>query len=198
MAAVSDAEILSRLERLYLRMRSDPCGRNERMGEIFVPGSGVVEGGRIVFVGEAPGRDEEKAGRPFVGAAGKNLNTMLGLAGLSREEVFITNVIKYRPFTADGGNRTPSSSETKSALPFLIEELEILSPRLVVCLGLCPARALLGTGPVMAEANGKMFRWHGHDLLVTYHPSPLNFNMPSKREAMAGVFERLGRVAGRA
>jgi len=180
-----------RLERLYCRMRSDPGCGNGRMGSVFVPGRGTLDGPLFVLVGEAPGKNEEMEGLPFVGAAGKNLDSLLALARMSRREVFITNTIKYRPLTPEGGNRSPTGAERRNALPFLLEELEILAPKLVVCLGLCPARALLGASPAMAEANGKLFHHHGLDVLVTYHPSPLNFNMAPKRQAMETVFKRL-------
>jgi DNA polymerase len=187
---VNASERAARLQELYQRLQKNEGYRNTKMADIFVPGRGALEGG-IVLIGEAPGRNEEKTGMPFVGAAGKNLDTLLDLAGLSRNEIFITNVIKYRPVTPDGKNRNPSLSESRNALPFLLEELSILSPRLAVCLGLCPARTLLGGNPAMAEINGKVFRRSGLDVLVTYHPSPFNYMIASKREAMREVFKSM-------
>jgi uracil-DNA glycosylase family 4 len=180
-----------RLQELYSRIRKDPDYRSSGMADIFVPGRGTLEGRRIVLVGEAPGRNEEKTGLPFIGAAGKNLDMLLGIAGLLRADVFITNVIKYRPITSDGKNRNPSLSESRKALPFLLEELEILSPRLVVCLGLCPARTLLEKNLAMRDMNGNVFRKNGLDLLVAYHPSPFNFMIAEKREEMSRVFSMI-------
>lgn len=186
----------AKLEDLYCRIRQDAGYRNNRMGEVFVPGWGSLAPHSIVLVGEAPGRNEEAERRPFVGAAGKNLDLLLGHAGLSRERVFITNVIKYRPVSPAGKNRNPSVRESRNALAYLLEELEILSPRLTICLGLCPARALLGGSPAMGEVNGSVYQRFGMDIMVSYHPSPFNFMMAKKREVMIRTFEKLGNIAG--
>jgi len=180
---------------LYSRIRGDGAYRSDRMSDVFVPGRGPVDRGGIVMVGEAPGRREEELGRPFAGAAGRNLDALLKVGGLLRDEIFITNVIKYRPVTSAGGNRNPSPGERAKALPYLLEELEILGPRLTVCLGLCPAGAVLGGRPVMGEVNGMVFDRHGMRILVTYHPSPFNYMIGWKREAMERVFHGLGRIA---
>jgi uracil-DNA glycosylase len=189
---VGEAERAKKLEALYARICKEPQYRNDKMAEIFVPGKGSLKDGLVVFVGEAPGRNEEKLGVPFIGAAGKNLDTLLKISKLSREDIFITNVIKYRPVTPDGKNRSPSTSEIGKALPYLLEELEILSPTLIVCLGLCPARTLIGGSPVMEKANGTICRQSGMDIMVTYHPSPFNYMIAKKREAMMGAFKFLG------
>ncbi|MEN6437929.1 MAG: uracil-DNA glycosylase [Syntrophobacter sp.] len=184
-------EKAKKLEKLYSRIQSDPGYRSPMMSDIFVPGRGALDAGAIVLIGEAPGRDEEKCLYPFVGAAGKNLDKLLKEAGILRDDVFITNVVKYRPFSPTGKNRNPSTAERGHALPFLLEELEILAPKLAVCLGLCPARALLGGNPAMRDLNGEVFRKFGTNILVTYHPSPFNFMVASKREEMIRVFRRL-------
>ena len=162
------------------------------MGSVFVPGWGTLEDGRLVLVGEAPGRDEEVSQRPFVGAAGRNLTTLLGEIGLTREDVYITNLVKFRPLTSKGGNRSPNTGEQRHALPYLLEELKILTPRLVVCLGLPAASALLeDSGLKMSSANGVAFHRHSFLTIVTYHPSPLNYNTPAKREALHADFGRI-------
>ena len=189
---MSEAERAGKLEVLYGRIRRDSEYRNGKMADIFVPGWGSLKDGAIVLVGEAPGRNEEKLGVPFIGAAGRNLDSLLKVSGLSREDLFITNVIKYRPVTPEGRNRSPSVSEIGKALPYLLEELEILSPSLAVCLGRCPARTLIGGHPIMKNANGTICRNHGMDILVTYHPSPFNFMIAKKREAMEAAFKILG------
>lgn len=184
-----------KLEALYARICADPGYRGGNMSDIFVPGRGAAGPGGIVMVGEAPGRVEEQTGMPFMGAAGRNLDLLFREAGLSREEIFITNVVKYRPFGPTGRNRNPTLRESRRAVPFLIEELEILAPRLVVCLGLCPARVLVDAGLVMSEASGGIFQRFGLDILVTYHPSPFNFMIEAKRREMVRVFRRLGEIA---
>jgi DNA polymerase len=189
---MTESEKAKTLEDLYEKIRSDPSYRNVNMGTRFVPGKGSLKDGAIVFIGEAPGRDEEKAQTPFVGAAGRNLNTLLQDIGLSREEAFITNLVKYRPFDASGGNRSPNGSESRYALPYLLQELEILKPRVVVCLGLSSAKALLDDpGLKMGSANGAFFEKHGLKILVTYHPSPYNYKISDKRQALQNAFKRL-------
>jgi DNA polymerase len=111
---------------------------------------------------------------------------------LKRESVFITNLIKYRPIAKTGGNRSPSSAETRRALPYLLDEIGILSPSLVVCLGLSSAKPLLrNPGLKMSDANGLIYDRHGLKMLVTYHPSPFNYRIPRKREAITQAFRRL-------
>lgn len=181
-----------RLDELYARMREDPFWTRSELGTVFVPGWGPLEEDRLVLVGEAPGRDEEKLQQPFVGAAGRNLTRLLEEIGLAREDVYITNLIKYRPLTPKGGNRSPTAGERRRALPYLLEELEILAPRLVVCLGLSAAKPLLSdSGLRMSAANGAAFHVHSFCALVTYHPSPLNYHVPAKRAALHAAFDRV-------
>lgn len=177
---------------LYDEIRRDPVYRTKRMGEVFVPGSGLLEGCPIVFIGEAPGREEEKLAAPFVGAAGKNLASQLREIGLARETVFITNLVKYRPFSENGRNRPPSPAEARRALPYLLKELKLLEPCIVVCLGLSAAKTLLGNARLtMNEANGCVFEMQGLKIMVTYHPSPLNYVIAWKREALSAAFKKL-------
>jgi DNA polymerase len=176
---------------LYRRAQEDPNYRNENMGEIFVPGRGSLESG-LVLIGEAPGREEERERAPFVGPAGLNLNSLLASIGLTREQVFITNLVKYRPRSPRGENRAPTARESRYALPYLLEELIVLDPDLVVCLGLSAAKTLLeDPGLKMSEANGTVFELRGFKVLVTYHPSPYNYKVPEKREATQASFKRL-------
>lgn len=185
----------ARLLQLYEQIQNDPGYRNERMGKVFVPGRGAVENGGIVLVGEAPGREEEKDQSPFVGPAGQNLDALLQRIRLLRSEVFITNLVKYRPCTPEGLNRKPSAGESRVALPYLLKELEVLSPILIVSLGLSSAKAILQRPQLkMNEANGVICRWNGLSVLVTYHPSPFNYNTPTKREALYTAFSRLREI----
>lgn len=170
---------------LYAMIRSDQAYRSKSMGGVLVPGCGNLEDGGMVFVGEAPGREEEAEQRPFVGKAGKNLDTLLVQVGLEREKLFITNLIKYRPLTNTGGNRSPSTAERQRALPYLHRELDILCPSVVVCLGLSSAKSILGKPDLkMSKSNGSLFSHQGLKILVTYHPSPFNYIDPRKRAAM--------------
>lgn len=190
-----ESERAGKLEELYQRIQKDPNYRNDSMGARFVPGKGALKDGTIVFIGEAPGRDEEKALTPFVGAAGQNLNILLDEIGLSRSETFITNLVKYRPFDATGANRSPSARESRYALPYLVEELKVLAPRVVVCLGLSSAKALLEDPNLkMGGANGVVFEKYGLKILVTYHPSPFNYKVPDKRRALHEAFGKLREI----
>jgi DNA polymerase len=145
-----------------------------------------------VLVGEAPGREEELCRKPFVGPAGRNLGALLAEIGWSRDGVFLTNLVKYRPIDAAGSNRSPAAAEGRYALSFLLEELAILEPSLVLCLGLTAARILLeDKGLKMAQANGSLFSMHGYRITVTFHPSPFNYHVPSKRAALVEAFHRL-------
>ncbi|NLI81854.1 MAG: uracil-DNA glycosylase [Deltaproteobacteria bacterium] len=189
---MDEEEKLRLLERLYDSIRSDSEYRSNAMGKVFVPGWGACGNECLVFVGEAPGREEELKGMPFVGPAGKNLDTLLSGIGLARAEVFVTNLLKFRPLSRSGTNRAPSIAESRHALPFLLAELRILSPPLVVCLGLSAARTLLGkTRLQMSQVNGTIQEAHGLRVFVTLHPSPLNFRVPKKREALEDAFRRL-------
>jgi uracil-DNA glycosylase family 4 len=190
---MTDLSARHALQALYARMQGDPAYRSAQMGATFVPGEGTVSA-QVVFIGEAPGQDEERQGRPFVGAAGRNLNDLLASIALSRDEVFITNLIHYRPFDALGKNRKPTPAESRRALPYLREELTLLAPQLIVCLGLAPATALLARPLTMREANGQLFHDHDWTVMVSYHPSPYNYLQPPLKAIMYETFQRLRKV----
>lgn len=139
-----------------------------------VPGEGLL-GARIVLVGEAPGRTEDEEGRPFVGAAGRLLNSLLKEAGLRREELFLTNVVRCRP----PGNRRPRSDEVATCLPYLLSEISALRPIVVVAMGETAGRALSQEMGIewrgVREMRGRQVGGRLRDLPVTlaftYHPS---------------------------
>lgn len=129
----------------------------------------------LVLVGEAPGAEEAAAGRPFVGAAGRLLTRLLSQVSLSREDLWITNLVKERPTRTEGGrvlNRPPTSLEVKTDLPILISELRAIQPRAVVSLGSQPANNLIHRDFRMLEEHG---RWFAHPLgfqvMATFHPA---------------------------
>jgi len=129
----------------------------------------------LVLVGEAPGAEEEAAGRPFVGAAGRLLSRMLASLSLSREGIWITNLVKERPTLTTGGrarNRAPTVLEIRSDLPFLLEELAVIQPRVVVCLGNTPANSLIHRDFRMLEEHGRWFASPlGFHVMATFHPA---------------------------
>ena len=133
-----------------------------------------------LFVGEGPGADEDELGDPFVGQAGKLLDSMLAAIGLARgREVYIANVVKCRP----PGNRTPTPEEAQACAPFLDRQIELLGPRLIVALGKTAATRLLGTEASLASLRGRTHRYRGTPVVVTYHPAYLLRTLPEKAKA---------------
>lgn len=129
----------------------------------------------IMFVGEAPGADEDVQGEPFVGRAGQLLTKIIQTMGLKRNDVYIANILKCRPdMPKDApGNRPPTPDEMKTCLPYLVEQIEIIQPKVMVALGATAVEGLLGFRGTMRELRG---RWHDYQdtpLMITYHPSYL-------------------------
>lgn len=133
----------------------------------------------LVFVGEAPGADEDAQGEPFVGRAGQLLTRMIEAMGLSRQEVYICNVLKCRP----PNNRTPESDEITSCEPFLIAQLKAIKPQLICALGGIAVSALLKTKTPLSKLRGSFHDYHGIPLLITYHPAYLLRNPNEKKSA---------------
>jgi uracil-DNA glycosylase len=133
---------------------------------------------RLMFVGEAPGEDEDKQGEPFVGRAGQLLTKIIEAIGMTREQVYIANVIKCRP----PGNRNPEPDEVMTCEPFLFEQLGIIQPTIVVALGKFAAQSLLRTTEPITKLRGRVFDWRGASLIPTFHPAYLLRNPPAKRE----------------
>ncbi|MBO5684013.1 MAG: uracil-DNA glycosylase [Akkermansia sp.] len=155
---------------------------------------------RLMLVGEAPGYDEERLGEPFVGKAGQLLNKILTAMGLSRAEVYITNVCKFRPsMGAEQGtaNRAPTREEIAACLPLIMAEIRAIRPMCILCLGGTSAKALLGCDGSVSALRGRWMECQGIPLRVTYHPSYLlrNESMGARRsvwEDMLEVMVRLG------
>lgn len=164
---------LSRLEQDVIRCRRCPLYRT-RTRHVFGEGNPQA---RLVFVGEAPGRDEDLQGRPFVGAAGQLLTKMIEAMGLRREEVYICNVLKDRP----PGNRTPEPAEVEACLPFLEQQLALIRPAVICALGATPAKALLGPHVAITKVRGAVHDYHGIPLIPTFHPAYLLRNPDAKK-----------------
>ena len=141
-----------------------------------VPGEGNPNA-RFVCVGEAPGATEDETGRPFVGAAGQLLTKILAAIDLPREDVFICNVIKHRP----PGNRNPLPNEIAACSPYLVRQLELIKPGVILALGTFAAQTLLETKESIGKLRGRVHRYHGIPLVVTYHPAALLRNPSWKR-----------------
>jgi DNA polymerase len=130
-------------------------------------GEGDVDA-RIFFIGEGPGENEDKTGRPFVGRAGQLLDKMIAGMGLQREQVYIANIVKCRP----PGNRVPMPDEVATCTPYLERQLEIVRPAVIVTLGLPAAKYMLQDPKItMGRVRGKWQLWRGIKLMPTYHPS---------------------------
>jgi len=132
----------------------------------------------LVFVGEGPGADEDAQGLPFVGRAGKLLTQMIEAMGLQRKDVYICNVVKCRP----PENRQPEEDEVGTCSPFLFRQIEVIAPKVIVCLGAVAAKALLHTNPGISQFRGEWLEFRGRKLLATYHPAYLLRNPPAKSE----------------
>ncbi|MEM3870272.1 MAG: type-4 uracil-DNA glycosylase [Candidatus Korarchaeum sp.] len=159
-----------------------------------VPGEGS-EDSRIMFIGEAPGRNEDEMGRPFVGAAGKLLEELLASVGLRRGEVFITNVVKCRP----PNNRDPEPEEIEACLPYLIEQVSVIDPDVIVALGRHSAGVLLGRigGVSIMRVRGRVHEVEVfgklRKVMPTLHPAAALYN-PKLRSLIEEDFEELRRM----
>jgi len=133
----------------------------------------------IVFVGEAPGKDEDLQGLPFVGRSGKLLDKMLSSINLNRDDIYILNVLKCRP----PENRTPQPEEIEKCEPYLKKQLDIINPKLIVALGRVAAMTILKTKDSLTDMRKNIFDYGGRDFLVTYHPAALLRNPNFKKFA---------------
>jgi uracil-DNA glycosylase len=152
----------------------------------------------IMFVGEAPGADEDAQGEPFVGRAGQLLTKIIRAMGFAREDVYIANILKCRPDTPAGsfGNRAPTPQEMQTCRPYLLEQIGIIQPKVIVALGAVAVEGLLGTRGTMRELRGRWNSFNGIPLMITYHPAYLLRNQsPSEKrkvwEDMLQVLEKL-------
>lgn len=139
-------------------------------------GDGSPDAG-LMFIGEAPGRDEDLQGKPFVGAAGKLLNKMIEAMGLKREEVYIANIIKHRP----PANRLPEPDEVEACLPHLLAQIEAIQPTVLCTLGSVATRALLGPGLSILKIRGSRQEFQSIPLIPTFHPAYLLRNPDAKK-----------------
>jgi DNA polymerase len=147
-----------------------------------VPGEGDPNAD-LVCVGEAPGAKEDETGRPFIGQAGQLLTKILAAIDLTREQVFICNVLKHRP----PGNRNPLPEEVEACSPYLIRQLELIKPKVIVAFGSFAAQTLLNSKTSIGQLRGLVHQYHGIPLIVTYHPAALLRNPAWKRPTWEDV-----------
>jgi DNA polymerase len=166
-------EALSREEKIARLAQMDagevkPCTRcrlcETRKNTVFGEGDPDAE---IFFIGEGPGETEDLQGRPFVGRAGELLNKMIAGMGLRRQQVFIANIVKCRP----PDNRVPAPDEVEACTPYLVRQLEIIRPKVIVTLGLPSAKYMLNSRLSMGKMRGQWYNWRGIKLMPTFHPA---------------------------
>jgi DNA polymerase len=152
----------------------------------------------LMFIGEAPGADEDQQGEPFVGRAGQLLTRILKAMNFARDDVYIANILKCRPDTPSGsfGNRAPTPVEMQTCRPYLLEQINVIQPKVLVALGAVAVEGLLGLRSTMREVRGRWHAYNGIPLMITYHPAYLLRNQaPSEKrkvwEDMLQVLERL-------
>ena len=130
---------------------------------------------RLMLIGEAPGEEEDLSGRPFVGRAGQLLDRVLASVGLERDEIYITNIVKFRP----PGNRNPRPEEIAASEPILVDQIKLIRPQVIGTLGNVPTQYFLGTKDGITRTHGQWFDWHGIRVFPLYHPAYLLRN-PSR------------------
>jgi uracil-DNA glycosylase len=143
------------------------CGLRQTCSGVVV-GEGSAQA-RLMLVGEAPGRQEDQAGRPFVGAAGQLLDKILAAASIQRSKVYVSNTVKCRP----PGNRMPTPQERLTCFPWLVRQVELIQPAIIVCLGALAAQTILGSEIRITKDRGRVFQRKGKIIIPTFHPAAL-------------------------
>jgi len=163
-------------------VKNNVCPDLAKQAKHLVPGEGNPDAA-VVFIGEAPGKNEDLTGKPFVGAAGKFLDELLLSIGLQRQDVFITSILKYRP----PNNRDPLPEEKEAFWPYLQAQLEVIRPKLIVALGRHSANCFLPELKI-GQAHGKPQQWQGWTILSLYHPAAALYN-GSMRQTLFDDFQ---------
>ena len=166
-------KILSVIEDEVLKCKKCPLHKTRTRP---VPGAGNPSA-EIMFIGEAPGAEEDKQGIPFVGRAGKLLDKILAACDLTRDDVFIANILKCRP----PGNRDPLPTERMACIPYLFGQIDAIKPKVICCLGRIAAQTLLQTKIPLGKLRGQVHSFRGIPLIVTYHPAAILRNENLKR-----------------
>jgi len=164
---------LEELDRMINTCQKCPLGAT-RINFVFGTGSPDAD---VLLIGEAPGADEDEQGEPFVGRAGKLLTDILSAINFKREEVFIANILKCRP----PNNRNPLQEEINKCMPYLHKQIDLIKPKLILCLGTVAGNAILEAKNSLGSMRGKVYDFLGAKLMVTYHPAALLRNPNWKR-----------------
>jgi DNA polymerase len=195
-SAIEKAAAFAALRERVLACVKCPHLASSRKNVVFGVGNLDAE---LMFVGEAPGADEDAQGEPFVGAAGQLLTKIITATGLSRSDVYIANILKCRPDTPgqSAGNRKPTPEEMTTCIPFLHEQIDLIKPKVLVALGATAVEGLLGKTVGITKLRGQWREYRGIPLMPTYHPAYLlrNQSLATKREVwedMLKAMEKLG------
>lgn len=178
-AAPQENEGLEALREKTASCTKCPLHKN-RTNPVFSDGSPNAD---IMFIGEGPGAEEDKQGKPFVGRAGKLLTKMIEAMGLSREEVYIANIVKCRP----PENRAPFAAEAEQCIPYLYKQIKLVQPRIIICLGSVSAHNLLSTKTPIGKLRGEFIELNGIKVMPTYHPAFLLRSPNMKKFAWADL-----------
>jgi DNA polymerase len=183
-----------------LRERALACAKCPHLAasrKNVVFGVGSIDA-QLMFVGEAPGADEDAQGEPFVGAAGQLLTKIISATGLSRADVYIANILKCRPDTPgqSAGNRKPTPEEMQTCLPFLHEQIDLIRPKVIIALGATAVEGLLGKTVGITKLRGHWQTYRGTPLMPTYHPAYLlrNQSLATKREVWEDVLQAMEKL----
>lgn len=182
---ISKAEALDKLRQKVIICKKCPLWES-RTNAVF--GEGNPEA-KLVFIGEAPGEKEDLQGRPFVGPAGSQLTRYIKEIGFSREEVFISNIVKCRP----PENRDPAPDEIQTCEPYLIKQIEIIQPVLICALGKYAAQTLVGQKLPITKMRGNLYYYHNIKVLPTFHPASFLYS-PSYRELFEQDFKKVRQI----
>ena len=184
---MSTSDKQKKLHTMYRRFEAETRRQLNVGAATFVRGHGSLEAG-VMFLGEAPGLDEDRQGKPFVGRSGKMLTKFIEMAGLKREDVFISNTVKYHPMkhpeTPDvrGNDRPPTPKEIAACWPILEKEIAILQPRVIVTLGTHATQTVLKTKETISRLRGILVPWENARVLPTFHPAALCHNPPLRKD----------------
>lgn len=188
-----ESQSLDQLDATIKRCRRCPLGATRTK---FVFGVGNPQAD-ILFIGEAPGRDEDLQGIPFVGRAGKLLDKMLAEIGLRRDEVYIANILKCRP----PNNRDPEQEEVDKCLPYLIKQIQLINPKVICSLGRIAAQRILQSNMTLGAMRNRWFEYHGIKMMVTYHPAAIlrsNSYLPGALEDLKRLVEMVNTLKAEA
>jgi len=176
------------LDKLADRIRACKKCRLCKTRKNAVPGEGPANA-RLFLIGEAPGRNENETGRPFVGQSGRLLTSLLQDAGIDRKKVFITSILKCRP----PNNRKPKGDEVESCKPYLLQQVKAINPKMIVLLGLVAIENMIGDRKKLRDMHGQVVKAGDYNYFITYHPAAAR-RFPGLKKTIIDDFKKLKRL----